>query len=151
MLGPLVCFVQQMHCIPVYEACFSLLKDRGSSCQPEGSGPLGVEVWVGRRSRSQHPPQTARLQHARLPHPGDKWEADGPCIGSAGTLLSPFLRSYKDLIPILKLPHPSSLVVRAPHMGCVWRGSSVPYWLPAGRERTCARAESTLVDRGVLW
>lgn len=67
----------------------------------------------------------------------------GPaCIGSVGTLLSPFLRSYKDLIPILKLPHPSSLVVRAPRMACVWRGSSVPYWLPAGRE--CTESKSPL-------
>lgn len=151
MLGLLVCFVQLMPCIPVCEACFSLLKDWGSSCQSEGSGPRGVEVGVGRRGRSQHPPQTARLQRARLLHPGDKGKADGPCIGSAGTLLSPFLRSCKDLIPVLKLPHPSSLVVRAPRMGCVWRGSSVPYWLPAGRERSCARAESTPGDRGVLW
>lgn len=44
-------------------------------------------------------------------------------MGSAGTLLSPLLRSCKDLIPVVKLPHPSSLAVRAPRVGCVWRGS----------------------------
>ena len=82
-------------------------------------------------------------------------------MGSAGTLLSPVLRSYKDLILVLKLPDPSSLAFRAPLVGCVWRGSSVPYWLPAGRDLSSVAAvhslgkeppaESTLVDGGMLW
>lgn len=99
-------------------------------------GPWG-RGWGRRKSR--HPPQGEAgafrppLQPAsslvfRFPHAGD-----GPALGSAGTLLSPVLRSYKDLILVLKLPHPSSLAFRAP-LGCVWRGSSVPYWLPAGRD-----------------
>lgn len=122
-------------------------------------GLLGLWGRGWGRRKSRHPPQGEAgafrppLQPARLPHAGD-----GPALGSAGTLLSPVLRSYKDLILVLKLPHPSSLAFRAP-LGCVWRGSSVPYWLPAGRDlraQLCtpgggATTESTSADSGVLW
>lgn len=57
---------------------------------------------------------------------------------SPGALLLPFLRSYTDLIPVLKLPHPSSL--SGPHLGGVSAGAApcLTGWLPAGRDVPCA-------------
>lgn len=81
---------------------------------PHGGGPHQAP-----RHSAVGPP--ACLLHTRDTGRCRGWAVLG--VGSAGPPLWPSLRSYEDLSPTLKLPHPSSLSPSVPGVRCVWRGS----------------------------
>ena len=105
---------------------------------------------AGRRRGTPSPASAApaQLRPRAGKQPADPQVGEGQGVGPAGTLLLPFLRSYRDLFP-LRSCHSPAASHPGPHVWRAWRGSSVPYRLLAGRDLACICALSKGKDRQV--
>lgn len=94
-------------------------------CFPTVAGP-GRHVagqWLPLQGLLQVPEHLAATCQGCVGSRWSLWGRSGLGVGAAGTLLSPFLRSYKGFFPISKLPPPSNLSPGPSRVSRAWRGS----------------------------